>query len=228
VFNAGSVGSATSGGVTKNPAIFAIPPDGGRTILSWVLQLPAGSPLRFGWSAGILDGFTPTIDGIDFIVRINGLPYWQLTKQTDVWSADGIDLQPWQGQNVLVQLITDSRTNNNYDNAEWADLILSNSNVNCAYSLTPAPAVGAAGGQFSLNVTAPETCPWFVKVDVPWLSIVSGGSGVGNGTVSYSVSQNSGPPRSVDLIIAEKVVRVDQSDANGNLAKRTRAQITSQ
>jgi hypothetical protein len=228
VFNAGSVGSATSGGVTKNPAIDASPPDGGSTILSWVLQLPAGSPLHLGWSAGIRDAFTPTIDGIDFIVRINGLPYWQLTKQTDVWSADGIDLQPWQGQNVLVQLITDSRTNNNYDFGVWADLILSNSNVNCAYSVTTAPSAGAAGGQFSLNVTAPATCPWFVKNDVPWLSIVSGGSGLGNGTVSYLVSQNSGPPRSVDLIIADKVVRVDQGDSNGVLLKRPRAQITSQ
>src|SRR5262249_45425635 len=71
VFNAGWVGSQTSGGVVKNPAIWAHPPNGGRTVFSWALRLPA-NPLKLAWSAGLIDG-AYSDDGVAFDVRINGV-----------------------------------------------------------------------------------------------------------------------------------------------------------
>jgi all-beta uncharacterized protein len=64
VFDAGSVGPETAGGVTENPAIWAHPPNASRTLLSWVLRLPA-APLKLGWSAGVIDGACSD-DGVDF------------------------------------------------------------------------------------------------------------------------------------------------------------------
>jgi hypothetical protein len=228
VAGAGSVGSATSGGLAKNPGIFAHPPNGGRAVLSWTLHLPAATPLRFGWSAGILDGASSN-DGVDFSVLINGIPYWQWTKLDDSWTPGSIDLQQWRGQNVLIQLITDSRADNTFDWADWADLILSPSAITCVYSLPSQIVLDAAGGQFSVSVTATDTCPWAAVSSAPWLSIVSGGSGIGNGTVTYAVAQNTSTPRSGVLVVGGRVFVVIQKDSSGNLPlKRASGQVTSQ
>jgi hypothetical protein len=224
---AGIIGSAPAGGVTKNPALHVFPPNGGRTILSWVLRLPNSGGLRLGWSVGIQDG-NPSHDGIDFLVLVNGVPYWQLTKNANSWSSGNIDLQQWQGQNVLVELITDSRADNGSDAAVWSDLVLSASTVTCSYSIQSGTSTGAQGGQFSLNVTAPATCPWSATRIVSWLSITPPDTGIGNGTVSYSVAPNSGLPRSGALVIAGHAFVVNQADSNGILPRKERSQVTSQ
>lgn len=135
VFGAGAIGTITAGGVTKSQAISAHPPFG-RTELSWSLHLP-GAPLRLWWSAGLADGAT-TFDGVDFRVAVNGVTCWQRTLQSNQWIPGNIDLDRWKGQNVLIQLITDSRVDNYFDWAYWADLVLRDS----AFSDTPlTPAV---------------------------------------------------------------------------------------
>jgi hypothetical protein len=221
-------GSATVGGVTKSPAIFAHPPTLGRTILAWTLQLPATGPLRLGWSIGILDGAT-SADGVDYFVMIDGISYWQYTATGNIWVPGSVDLSPWRGKNILLELVTDSRANFQFDWAQWADLVISNSVVTCSFALSPTSAtVSAQGGQNMANVTAPATCPWFTKTMVPWISVSSGGSGTGNGTVSYTVDPNPSAPRYGSLTIAGQNLTVSQSDTNGILPKRSRPQITSQ
>lgn len=90
--------------------------------------------------------------------------------------------------------------------------------ANPVYSLTPpsvtAPSPGAAG---AIAVSATMDAPWTVASQVPWVTVVSGASGAGNGGVQYVVSQNpntttrtgtvvltgSAPQTSPDLIRAE-------------------------
>ena len=90
--------------------------------------------------------------------------------------------------------------------------------ANPVYSLTPpsvtAPSPGAAG---AIAVSATMDAPWTVVSQVPWVTVVSGASGAGNGGVQYVVSQNpyttnrtgtvvltgSSPQTSPDLIRAE-------------------------
>jgi hypothetical protein len=50
----------------------------------------------------------------------------------------------------------------------------------------------AAGGDGTVAVTSGTGCSWTAASTVPWISITSGSSGSGDGTVSYSVSSNSG------------------------------------
>jgi hypothetical protein len=131
-----------------------------------------------------------------------------------------VDLSPWLGKNILVELVTDFRANFIFDWAQWADLVVSNSVVMCSLALSPTSAtVSAQGGQAMANVTAPATCPWFTKTTVPWVSVSSGGSGTGNGTVSYSVDPNASAPRFGSLSIAGKTLTISQSDSNGVLPK---------
>lgn len=223
-----SPSSATVGGVTKSPAIFAHPPTFGRTILAWTLQLPNSGPLRLGWSVGILDG-AMSADGVDYFVMIDGISYWQYTATGNVWVPGSVDLSPWRGKNILLELVTDSRANFLSDWAQWADLVISNSVVTCGFSLSPTSAtVTAQGAQGLANVAAPATCPWFAKTTVPWISVSSGGSGTGNGSVSYSVNPNASAPRFGSLSIAGKTLTISQSDSNGILPRKSRTQITSQ
>jgi hypothetical protein len=63
--------------------------------------------------------------------------------------------------------------------------------ANPVYSLTP-PSVTAAspGAAGAIAVSATMDAPWTVASQVPWVTVVSGASGTGNGGVQYVVSQN--------------------------------------
>jgi hypothetical protein len=63
----------------------------------------------------------------------------------------------------------------------------------CLFGLTPAGAtVAAAGasGNFALGVTN-ASCAWTASSNVPWLTILSGASRTGNGTINYSAAPNA-------------------------------------
>jgi hypothetical protein len=119
---AGSVSAQTVGGVISNPAIFASPPTFGRSVLTWVVRLPA-TPLRLWWRAGILDGATSS-DGVQFQVAVNGVTRWDRTTIANRWMPGNVDLAPWAGQSVLIELITDSVGFADFDHAVWGDLTL--------------------------------------------------------------------------------------------------------
>jgi glucose/arabinose dehydrogenase len=69
------------------------------------------------------------------------------------------------------------------------------------------------GGQDTVGVTSPGSCPsWTAVANVPWITIVSGASGVGNGTVIYWVDANPGvPPRHGTMTIAGRTHDVQQA-----------------
>lgn len=62
----------------------------------------------------------------------------------------------------------------------------------------------------SVEVTAPAGCNWFTLNNSDFITVASGGSGKGSGTLAYSVSANAGPPRSGSLIIAGQTFTVTQ------------------
>ena len=92
--------------------------------------------------------------------------------------------------------------------------------TNCTYSITPASKqFTAAAGTGSVAVTASNNaCSWTAtkNTNVSWLTITSGASGSGNGTVNYSVTPNTGSTsRSVVLTIAGKMHTVTQAAPGG-------------
>jgi glucose/arabinose dehydrogenase len=85
-----------------------------------------------------------------------------------------------------------------------------------AVAISPSAATfDETGGQDTVSVTSPPSCPsWTALANVPWITIVSGASGVGNGTVSYVVDANPGvPPRNGTMTIAGN--RHDVQQAGG-------------
>ena len=65
--------------------------------------------------------------------------------------------------------------------------------VSCTYSINPtAQSFGSSGGSGSVSVTTQSGCNWTaVSNNTSWITITSGSSGSGNGTVYYSVAANS-------------------------------------
>ena len=71
--------------------------------------------------------------------------------------------------------------------------------------------VWAAGGERTLQVAASSgQCGWTATPDQAWISVVSGGQGRGNGTVTLHVDAVTGPPRTGNVTIAGQTVQVDQ------------------
>ncbi len=85
--------------------------------------------------------------------------------------------------------------------------------VPCTYTLSATSAnVAATANTGSVNVTASATsCQWTAASNAAWVSITGGTSGTGNGTVSYSVTINSGAARSGTLTIAGQTYTINQA-----------------
>jgi len=61
------------------------------------------------------------------------------------------------------------------------------------------PPAGVTGN--TIYVTTGDGCPWSAKVDVSWITILSGSSGAGKGGFGYSVPANSGPLRTGHITV---------------------------
>ena len=83
----------------------------------------------------------------------------------------------------------------------------------CSYSINPTShSFAASGGTSSVNVMAGGGCSWTATSNDSWITITSGNSGSGSGTVNYSVSENTGStPRAGTMTIAGQTFTVSQS-----------------
>ncbi len=85
--------------------------------------------------------------------------------------------------------------------------------VVCSYELVPeATTVGNEGGAQSFGVKAPAECNWSARSDAAWISVTSGATGSGNGTVSFSVAPNNDvADRSATITVVDRRFTVTQS-----------------
>ena len=73
--------------------------------------------------------------------------------------------------------------------------------------------VGAAGTTGTIPVTAASTCSWTAASNATFLTISSGASGTGNGSVAYSIAANTGAARSASITVNGAVVNFTQAAA---------------
>lgn len=83
----------------------------------------------------------------------------------------------------------------------------------CSFVISPSEAAfGGGGGLGSTAVSAPAGCAWKATSPAKWVTIGSGTSGTGGGTVAYSVAKNtSRKSRSAALSIAGQTFTVTQA-----------------
>lgn len=86
-----------------------------------------------------------------------------------------------------------------------------NQGPGCTFTISPdTQSVPSAGGSGTVTVTGGGGCPWSAASGASWITIASGASGSGNGTVTFNVAGTSGPARSGTLTIAGKTFTVNQ------------------
>ncbi|MGQ9896709.1 MAG: hypothetical protein ACUVR8_03980 [Acidobacteriota bacterium] len=82
----------------------------------------------------------------------------------------------------------------------------------CVSAVSPTVVnVSALGGEGMVVVTADGGCAWRAVSEVPWITVVGGASGVGNGTVTYRVAARRGQPRTGTLVVGGRAVTVNQA-----------------
>jgi hypothetical protein len=86
----------------------------------------------------------------------------------------------------------------------------------CTYSISPNVATfGRKSGDGQVTVSAPAGCAWTATSDAGWLTITSGASDTGNGTVKFKVATLTGPlPRTGVLTIAGRTFTVIQTPSS--------------
>jgi hypothetical protein len=94
--------------------------------------------------------------------------------------------------------------------------------IPCSYLLSPSSvSVTAPTSTGSITIFAPAGCTWTATSNAGWINITSGGSGSGNGILSYSVATNTSSfARSGSLTIADQSFTITQAktgyDINGD------------
>ncbi len=82
----------------------------------------------------------------------------------------------------------------------------------CNYTINPREAaLAAAGGSGAVAVTAGDGCQWTANSTANWITVTSGASGTGNGSVGFSVAPNPGTIRTGTITVADKTFTVMQS-----------------
>jgi Putative binding domain, N-terminal len=84
----------------------------------------------------------------------------------------------------------------------------------CTYAINPtSQSMGQAAATGTVSVTSAGGCSWTAASNASWITITSGSTGSGNGTVGFSVAANSGGTRTGTLTIAGATFSLTQGAA---------------
>jgi hypothetical protein len=90
----------------------------------------------------------------------------------------------------------------------------------CSYTISSAgQSVAVAGGAGSVAVSTQAGCPWGAASSASWITVTSGASGAGNGSVAFTVGGNTGGARTGSLTIAGHAFTVTQAACVYTLSK---------
>ena len=90
--------------------------------------------------------------------------------------------------------------------ATWA-VTLQTSTSACLVTISPSvQAFPVTGGTGSFNIGQPNGCSWTASTTDSFISITSATAGGGNGTISFTVGPNQGPPRTGSIDVSNGVM----------------------
>ena len=111
-------------------------------------------------------------------------------------SANGMVPRATRIVDVVLQFTNVAGTGYNHAAADSMSLVFGQpgggGGPNCIYNVNPlSNSVGASGGSETVLVTTTAGCTWTASTTTSWITIVSGASGSGNGSVNYQVAVNA-------------------------------------
>ena len=88
----------------------------------------------------------------------------------------------------------------------------------CAFSLSAlSQSFGANGGTGTVNIVTTTGCGWSVVSNANFIVITSPATGIGSGSVTYSVAPNNGAGRAATLLVAGQNYTINQTGNSGSL-----------
>jgi len=102
---------------------------------------------------------------------------------------------------------------------------ISQAGAACTYSIAPQSLIfDSEGGISNVAVIAPQGCTWTALSNASWITISSGQSGNGPGSVRYAVAASTGASRTGTLTIAGQTFTVTQGTAGCSYALSSNSQ----
>ena len=130
-----------------------------------------------------------------FVVKAPGSPgsynfQWRMVR-------DGVEWFGATTPNIAVQVLPRPVSTKLKEYVYAGGRLISSEEKACVPAFSPAPSASLPqGGETRFfNVSLPPGCDWTATPSAVWITINSGSSGAGNGTVNYTVAANSGPQR---------------------------------
>jgi hypothetical protein len=71
--------------------------------------------------------------------------------------------------------------------------------------------VSASATTGTIAVTAASTCAWTAQASASFITISSGSSGTGNGSIAYSIAANTGAARAASIVVNDQTVAFTQA-----------------
>ena len=83
----------------------------------------------------------------------------------------------------------------------------------CGYTVNPRDqSVGAEGGSFTATVTTASGCTLNATATVSWMSLVAGATGIGDGSITYTVASNpTTASRTGSLTVANQTISITEA-----------------
>jgi RHS repeat-associated protein len=130
---------------------------------------------------------------------------WQMVQEGVEWFGA-------KTPNIAVQVVPNPPLTRLTEYVYAGDKLITSEEKSCVPTLSPGGAnLPQGGGTGSVNVSTSSGCSWMATSNAGWITVTSGSSGAGNGTVSYSVAENSGAQRSSTISINGQAFNISQS-----------------
>ena len=126
---------------------------------------------------------------------------------------------------LSVQPNTNGASRNGLVRVAGRDFNLQQQGSNCSYALNPTSVnVPNSGiGASSFSVTAQSGCAWTAVSNASWITVTSGNSGSGSGTITFSAQANSGIARIGTITVGGQTFTVNQESGCSYLLSATGA-----
>jgi WD40 repeat protein len=148
------------------------------------------------------------------ITTLNGC-HWTVTTDSD-WITVSIGSDGGSGSSTVTYWVNGNETTATRTGTITAAgqvISITQEGITCGYDISPANrSFTSEGGSAYVNMAAADACSWTATSNVEWVTITSGGSGSGWGTIYYAVAANtSGSPRTGTISIVGQTFTVFQT-----------------
>ena len=163
------------------------------------------------------------------VTELNAAGATELKDVVDSLYSNSLSIG-FNGETLLtVEMVHTARAA--FDDTDWFSLALNTWTYNldertyaiftpgggggCSYTIDPTTAsFPDTGGTGAVAVSTQSGCTWSATSNVDWVTVTSGGSGTGSGTVSYTVGVNSGGYQRTGKIQGSNKVHTITQDGN--------------